>query len=121
MATDKHGRDLRLLEDDARLLVRAADAIARTHSKLWLYPKLYWIPVIVTTASLYTIRYKPPEAISLKTGTFIGLQKESIESVEWIRLQKTFTAKGDHAGPRTVFVVHSESFRDFLDRMRVML
>jgi hypothetical protein len=73
------------------------------------------VPVIVTTASLHTLRYKPNE-VSLDTGTFSNLDPKQIEPIPWVRFHKTFTAQPGSLA-RTVFVVNSASLPDFLDEI----
>jgi hypothetical protein len=72
VSTSESGKDRRLLERDAGLLIRATEAFADDHLRFKLkaadapYASLV-LPVIVTNAPLYTTRYEPTE-ISLETG-----------------------------------------------------
>jgi len=72
-----------------------------------------FVPVIVTTARLYTLRYNSTEVL-LETGSYKSLDLSKIEPIEWIRFHKNFTTSGDGLG-RTVFVVNSAELPTFLD------
>jgi hypothetical protein len=118
LSTSESGRDQRLLERDAGLLVRSTEAFAldfrdrfRPDSKI--SPTCLFLPVIVTNAPIYTARYGPDE-ISLETGEFRG-SPEEIESVPCVRFRKAFTSDfGRDMGDRTVFVVNAVSLCKFL-------
>src|SRR5262249_32673629 len=73
----------------------------------------FFVPVIVTTARLYTLRYSPAEVL-LETGSYNNLDLSKIEPIEWIRFHKSFTTTGDRLW-RTVFVVNSTALPMFLD------
>jgi len=114
VVTDGSGQ--RLLERDARPVVLATDDLATRQplfAEIHQLGRSSFLPVIVTTASLYTLRYKPTE-ISLETGSFDDLDPKAIEQMTWVRFHKTLTA---HAGSvaRTVFVVNSAALPAFLD------
>lgn len=123
VSTSESGKDQRLLERDASLLVRATDAFALNEEKR-LYDRTsfeakrdgndrIYFPIIVTNAPLYTARYKPTE-ISLQTGEF-DKRPEDVESAPWVRLRKAFASPvGVVADERTVFVVHADNFEEFL-------
>lgn len=121
VSTSDSGRDQRLLERDAGLVVRATDAFAhevperfrpdvdgsRSATRLF-------VPVIVTNARLYTARYKPSE-VSLETGEFSVPPKE-VESVPYVRFRKAFMSDGiTNLGDRSVFIVNAGAFAEFLD------
>jgi hypothetical protein len=82
VSTDKSGRDQRLLEQDARPLILAADYLVDGFPRERLAGRSLMIPVIVTTAPLYTLRYRPTE-VSLETGAFTALDPKEIESIPW--------------------------------------
>ncbi len=121
VSTSDSGRDQRLLERDAGLVVRAADAFAHD------FPKRFrpdhdgspsatrlFVPVIVTNAPIYTARYRPSE-VSLESGEFAA-QPEEVESAPWVRFRKAFMSdSGLHLGDRSVFVVNAAAFAEFLD------
>jgi hypothetical protein len=113
----KSGKDQgRLLEKDASVLVRAADAIGHDrgeHSKDE-EPRVV-LPVIVTNAEIYTACYKP-SVVSLETGEFKE-EPEELQSARWVRFYKSFT--GDEVGHRSVFVVNASSFGDFLEKLEM--
>ncbi len=121
VGTSKSGKDQRLLERDAGLLIGATDAFSRDRSqgpsklRQTLQARCLVIPVIVTNAKLYFTRYEPTE-ISLESGEFE--ESPEIENAHWIRFSKTFTAGGD-AGTRTIFIVHAVHLREFLDLLTV--
>jgi hypothetical protein len=113
VTTDTSGSQ-RLLEQDARPVVLATDAlVARGFPEIHKLGRSFFLPVIVTTAGLYTLRYQPTE-ISLETGSYDNLDPTAIESIPWVRFHKTLTA-GARSGARTVFVVNSAALPMFLD------
>ena len=78
VSTSDSGKDQRLLERDAGLLVNAADALADTLRGRFVpdmdAPAIVSqlvLPVIVTNAPLYSARYRPTD-ISLESGQFHG-------------------------------------------------
>jgi hypothetical protein len=123
VSTSKSGKDQRLLERDASLVVGATDAFAqdfreRLGAVLKLSPPRLFLPVIVTNAKIYTARYKPSE-VSLETGAFQEAPKE-IEKEPWVRFFKAFTSGGrPELGFRSVFVVNATSLREFLDALEL--
>ena len=74
--------------------------------------------MIVTTASLCTLRFQPAD-VALESGEFTGLDAkqiaEQIESIPWVRFHKTLSAR--YTGARTVFVVNAAALPDFLDEI----
>jgi hypothetical protein len=103
----------RLLEQDARGAVLAADALAERLGAIPLPVRSFLVPTIVTTTPLYTLRYDPRE-IALESGTFTNLDVNFLEPIPWIRFHKSLTSRsGSH--PRTVFVVHAAALPRFLD------
>lgn len=123
VSTSASGRDQRLLERDAGVLVRATDAFAQDFRQRFRRDHVpapssacLFLPVIVTNAPIYTARYKPPE-VSLETGEFSVLPRE-VDAVPWVRFRKAFTSDGGaDLGERSVFVVHAASFADFLKQV----
>lgn len=118
VSTSDSGRDQRLLERDASVLIRATEAFAREFRDRFQSgterssPYLF-LPVVVTNAALYTSRYRPTE-VSLETGEFAALPRET-ESASWTRFRKAFVSEGNRdLGDRSVFVVKATSFSDFL-------
>ena len=123
VSTSKSGRDQRLLERDASLVIGATDAFAqdvREHLRLGqgLSPPYLFLPVIVTNAKIYTARYKPSE-VSLETGEFQESPKE-IDEAPWVRFSKAFaTGGGRDLGLRSLFVVSATSLGEFLDNLEM--
>jgi hypothetical protein len=117
VGTSASGRDQRLLERDASLVVCATDALAhdvQRHKTLGKGPPYLFVPVIVTNAQIYTARYEPPE-VSLETGEF-GKVPKDIKPTPWIRFHKAFATAGRRdLGSRSVFVVNAMSFGQFLE------
>lgn len=114
VSTDKSGQTQRLLEQDARPVVLAADALQKA-ALPQLPTRSFVVPVIVTTADLFTLRYTPTE-VSLTVGDFANLDPKDIEPISWVRFHKTLTA-GLGNRPRTVFVVNSGALPQFLDEV----
>lgn len=120
VGTSKSGRDQRLLERDAGLLIGGTDAFAenfRQRLTRGLVPsRLYVvIPVIVTNAKLYLASYNPSE-VSLETGEFQAWPKR-IEESPWIRFSKAFTTgEGRDLGARSIFVVSASLLEEFLQQ-----
>jgi hypothetical protein len=123
VSTSESGKDQRLLERDASLLVRATNAFALNEEKRLdaktrfggkkIEDDRRYFSIIVTNAPLYTARYKPSE-ISLQSGEF-GKQPQEIESARWVRFRKAFTSPvGLAPDDRTVFVVHADNLEEFL-------
>ena len=108
-----------MLENDAGVLVRAADAFAadrQEHHKLpdEELPRVV-LPVIATNAEIYTAQYDPTE-VSLETGE-LKERSEKLERAPWVRFQKSFTA--DKLGEGSVFVVNARAFGDFLEKLKI--
>ena len=114
VSAEPHGNP-RLLEQDARLVTFAAEAVDRKF--LRAQPRwTFLVPVILTTARLYTLRFQPDE-VSLNTGEFSNLDIAQIEKIRWVRFHKTFTARSGNY-PRTVFVVNAETLPAFMTRAK---
>jgi len=123
VSTSTSGKDQRLLERDAGMLVRATDAFAqdfRQRFRADLDPApstaCLFLPVIVTNAPIYTTRYRPTD-VSLDTGEF-SVPPREIDNVPWVRFRKAFTSDdGADLGERSVFVIHAASFTEFLKQV----
>ena len=115
---NRSGGNQRLLERDGSLLVSATDAFAGdlqgNNNLNWQLPYLV-VPVIVTNAKLYATRYEPTK-VSLESGGFEHPPTD-IENVPWIRFSKTFG--GRDFAPRSIFVVNSMSFEEFLGKLEI--
>ena len=119
VSTSDSRKDRRMLEHDARSVVRATDAFAHYFKGRFdpnrdrLTEACLFLPLLVTNAAIYTARYRPAD-VSLETGEFVALPKE-IEPTPWVRFRKAFTSdSGPDLGDRTVFVVQAVSLVDFL-------
>lgn len=120
VSTSQSGRDQRLLERDAGLVVRATDAFAHGRRKRFRPDRdpspdaaCLFLPVIVTNAPLYTVRFKPTD-VSLESGEFSELPQE-VETAPYVRFRKAFTPDGGpDLGDRSVFIVNAASFAEFL-------
>ncbi len=125
VATEKAGKNLRLLERDCRLLLAGNDAYARRRReeldeearKLGGYETyLIHVPVLVTNAPLFVASYDPSQ-LSLETGRFDELP--DVEQVPTVRLTKSFAAPTPRdLGNRTVFVVSAAALPTFLGKLR---
>ena len=120
VTTSDKGRDQRLLERDAQLLVRGTDAYALFRKRAFK-PTAQWepdrpcVPVLVTNAPLFVAKYSPA-AVSLESGQFALPPEAEIESVEWVRFAKPFTShRNRDVGFRTVFVVRATALVRFLE------
>ena len=123
VSTSKSGKDQRLLERDASLVVGATDAFAqdvREHLGLGQALSLpyLFLPVIVTNAKIFTARYNPLE-VSLDTGEFQGLP-EKTEEAPWVRFSKAFAAgRRRDLGLRSLFVVNATELGNFLENLEI--
>jgi len=122
ISTSDTGKDTRLLERDAQLLIKGTDYYAlkhRSHIKPIpnREPRHTIIPVLVTNAKLYTSLYNPVE-ISMDTGQ-IDMDRIEFTAVKWIRFVKAFTNnQRKELHQRTIFIVSSSSIKDFLMAFR---
>jgi hypothetical protein len=117
VSTSDSGKDQRLLEKDAQLLIRGTDAFGRylkpeQKAELGELDQLI-VPVIVTNAKLFTANYDP-NSVSLDTGQLPVMPQPDISTIEWVRFRKAFTAGNRDAGDRTVFVVAASSLEQFV-------
>ena len=121
VSTSPTGRDQRLLERDAALVVRATDAFVRDfwHRRPPVdVSSCFFLPVIVTNAPIYTSRYRADQ-VSLDTGEFTALPTD-IEQVEMMRFRKAFHAdRGRDLGDRSVLVVDSRKLAEFLELIQL--
>lgn len=90
--------------------------------------KMFYLPVIVTTANLQTMTFHP-SAVDVKTGK-IDTSQSTLSPLEYIRFRKNLAttvkngkipiyslADVNRNNDRTVFVVQAESFISFLSRI----
>jgi hypothetical protein len=90
--------------------------------------KMFYLPVIVTTATLQTMAFHP-SAVDVKTGK-INANESTISPVEYIRFRKNLATTMKNAekplysladvnrnNDRSAFVVQTESFINFLSRI----
>ncbi len=127
VATEKAGKNLRLLEKDCRLLLAGNDAYAKKR-RGQLDPEarksdgygmfLVHVPVLVTNAPLFVASYNPRQ-LSLETGRFDELP--DVEQASFVRLTKSFSAPTPRdLGLRTVFVVSAPALPAFLGELEAL-
>jgi len=123
-----HGQDSKsrpMLERVAAQLVESTEALAHEefaiHKDGTEFLRIYF-NVIITTADLKVCKFKP-EDIDIAAGE---ISKATFETVPWVRLRKTLIPRPAASGSektisevatkneRTVFVVNSERFVNFL-------
>lgn len=123
VGTSDSGRDSRMLEKDAQLLIRGTDAYTlHERSKVirnTAGPQLIVVPVIVTNADLFTATYDPND-VSLDSGELREIALADVSPVQCIRFRKAFTAGSRDAGDRSVFVVAANSLQTFLHDLDVI-
>jgi hypothetical protein len=125
VVADKNKSDARLLEQDARLVARAAESVANRFvgfkqpgiASLDRLTGAFILPVIVTTASLFTLSYRPTE-VELQTGALADLDVKRIEPIPWVRFHKTLTTSDPE---QTVLVVNASALPTFLDEVAHVL
>lgn len=109
----------RMLERDAAMLISASDAFAHDKSewqRINISPPFLIVPVLITNAGIYTVRYLPTE-VSLNSGEFEKMPEEQ-NPVPWIRFSKSFVAgSGRDIGYRSMFVVNASHLNDFLGKL----
>jgi len=117
VSTSDSGRDQRMLEKDARLLVQGAEAFGRyvkqKRQPTGEEPDRVILPVIVTNAKLFQATYKASD-VSLETGQLPVTPAPEISPLRWIRFRKAFTSGGRDTGERTVFVIAASALQEFL-------
>lgn len=118
------GKDSRLLERSAQMLVRGLDAFAQhrqTHFSPGpepLHVPVLFLPLIVTNSPLFVYRYDP-HTVPLGQGAFLP-PASALIAVPYVRFRKAFTAEHSTGhGERTVFVVSAQSLREFLGLLAV--
>jgi hypothetical protein len=116
VSTSTSGKDQRLLERDASLLVRATDALAQQHFKLEKGASRLLLPLIVTNSKLFTARYHPSD-VSLETGEFTESPKDEVEKAPWVRFSKSFTALDPEN--RSIFIVNATFLEEFLQNLEL--
>jgi hypothetical protein len=114
----------RMLERDAAMLISATNSFAydaREWQKLKVSTTLLIVPILITNADIFTVRYMPTE-VSLDSGEFVTMPSpEEQKSVPWVRFAKTFVAGSGHdIGYRSVFVVHASRLNDFLRQLDLL-
>ena len=121
VSTSATGKDQRMLEKDAQLLIRGADAFGRfvkQNPRELERPERAIVPIIVTNGKLFAARYHPKD-VSLEIGQLPATPAPEIRQIQRIRFRKTFTYS---AAPvdRTVFVVAASSLKDFLSDLEMI-
>jgi hypothetical protein len=120
VSTSESGKDQRLLEKDAQLLVRGTDAYGRhltpARQTAMGVPDRLIVPLIVTNARLFNANYDPRD-VSLDTGQLLIKPVLDISPIECVRFRKAFTAANRDVGDRTVFVVAATSLEKVLHEL----
>jgi len=123
VSTSESGKDQRLLERDAQLLIRGTHALGKEYVRKnkhlsTLEPDRPYIPVIVTNARLLIASYDPAD-ISFETGEFKTMPDSSqLEPINWIRFVKSFTSHPDlDPSIHTVFIVSAHALCQFLTEL----
>lgn len=118
------GKDSRLLERSAQMLVRGTDAFAQhrqTHFSPGADPlpvPALFLPVIVTNSPLYVFQYDP-HTVPLGQGALLP-PASALVAVPCVRFRKAFTAEHSLGhGERTVLVVSAQSLQDILGNLAV--
>lgn len=127
-----HGQDPKakpMLERVAAQLVDSTEAFALEEHQIQKSNRHFlriYANVIVTTAEIKVCKFKPDD-IDIATGEIVAT---NFETVPWVRFQKSLTTRpaklqsAKHVAEvakeneRTVFVVHSEHFIEFLTQWR---
>lgn len=91
VSTSDSGKDQRMLERDAQLLMRATDAYAlrfkRDLRPQFPEPDFLFLPLLVTNAKLFVADYDPAD-VSLDTGQFAMPLPVTASPVRWVRFRK---------------------------------
>src|SRR5260221_8661132 len=111
VSTSASGKDQRLLERDAQLLIRGTEAYARRFKadfKVKQFPEddRPIVPIVVTNAELFVADYEASD-VSLETGQLPVPSPAKLNPVPWVRLRKAFSTGASDVGDRTVFVVRA--------------
>jgi hypothetical protein len=110
----------RLLEEDAGLVARAAEALARSIADTqsadegW-GERLAVVGAVVTTAQLFVVHYLP-SSVGLADGKIEKKHLISHEEVPWVRFTKAFFSPWNPSDTpeRTVFIVAAPHLAQFL-------
>ena len=119
VSSSESGKNQRLLEKDAQLLIRGTEAYALRYKQEFKVhaqpePNRYIVPVIVTNAPIFVAQYKPSN-VSLDSGQLAMPPDATIAQAEFVRFRKSFTSfRGRDIGDRTVVVVAAPSLSEFL-------
>lgn len=121
VSTSSTGKDQRMLERDAQLLIRGTDAYARHFKREFIRKEdpefdRFIIPVLVTNAKLFIAEYDPGD-VSLDTGQLAMPSAAKISPVSWVRFRKAFTSGHIDLGQRTVFIVSASALTTFLNKL----
>lgn len=121
VSTSASGKDQRLLERDARLLIRGTEEYGRwlkADFKVKHVPEIDRpiIPLIVTNAELLVADFDTAD-VSLETGQLPAPSSAKLLRVPWVRLRKAFSTGGKDLGDRTVFVVRADKLVEWLARL----
>ncbi len=123
VSTSPEGKT-RLLERDASLLALGAvefaldeqDQLPRAETRK--HPRVHravYVPVIVTTASLYSARFDP-STVSLETGEFTS-DPETIRPEKWVRFRKALTTGAFGLDEQSIFVVQAAHVEEFFTQL----
>lgn len=120
VSTSNSGKDQRLLERDAQLLVRGTDAYARHYKKSFNIehdPETDRpiLPVLVTNAEIFLGGYNPSE-VSLDSGQLTP-NEAALSHVEHVRFRKAFSTSEKDIGDRTVFIVRASKLGEWLAKL----
>ena len=124
VSRDQSGKT-RLLERDASLLARGTIEFAKDQEPRLaigdrrLGPRVeeaVYVPVIVTTASLWSARYNPRDQVSLEDGVLMP-DLDEIREERWVRLRKPLTTP-EALGQLSVFVVQARDVVEFFAELR---
>lgn len=127
-------RDTRTLEKIASELLLSLEYYAIDETKFMdknfpnRYPfpdqKVFYIPLIVTTADLQLIRFNPKDfdvkigkitASKLESVQFIRYKKNLSSHIKFENIKKNYNFSDENKEyDRTIFIVHAENFIDFL-------
>jgi hypothetical protein len=121
VSTSASGKDQRLLERDAQMLIRGTDTYARKLRSDFEAQKnpeddRTILPAIVTNAKLSIAYYKTTQ-VSLESGQLPTPLPEQLQSVSWVRFRKGFSSGNKDLGDRTVFVVRAPELSEWLNKL----
>jgi len=121
VSTSESGKDQRMLERDAHLIVRGTDAYARYYirnyeKKQVPEPDTVIVSLIVTNAKIFVAKYNPAN-LDLETGEFPLPLSATVSAVPWVRFRKAFMSGSEDVGHRTVFVVRAAELATWLAKL----